>query len=64
MKKNYIQPTLWVVKIQQTNIICASTVTSVSTNLTGGDAFNYGGGGSGTARGRNFDDWGDDWDDE
>jgi hypothetical protein len=53
MKKNYIQPALRVVKIQQSSIICSSPVNSIDGNA----GMNYGGGGSGVARGRSCDDW-------
>jgi len=56
MKKNYQKPTMQVAEIEQTNIICASpTMKRTTTNLTGNDAIQYGGGGSGPARSRNLD---------
>ena len=59
-KKTYQQPQLHIVRIHQAQIICASPVTTVSSNLTGDDAIDYGGGGSGPARARSIDS--DDWD--
>ena len=62
MKKTYLQPAMMAVRLQQQSIICASKVSSVSTNLTDGDAIGYGGGGSGPARVKsNTVDWDDDW---
>jgi len=62
-KKTYQQPQLHIVRIHQAQIICASPVTTVSSNLTGDDAIDYGGGGSVPARARSYRDidW-DDWD--
>ena len=63
MKKTYLQPTMMVVTLQQHSIICASPVSSVSTNLTGDDAIRFGGGSS-TQSARvksNTVDWDDDW---
>ena len=62
MKKTYLQPAMMVVRLQQQSIICTSPVNHVSTNLTDGDAIDYGGGGSRPARVKsNTVDW-DDWD--
>ena len=62
MKKTYLQPAMMVVTLQQQGIICTSPVSRVSTNLTDGDAIDYGGGGSGPARVKsNTVDWDDDW---
>ena len=62
-KKTYQQPQLHIVRIHQAQIICASPVTTVSSNLTGDDAIDYGGGGSGPARARQHSgiDWDDEW---
>ena len=43
-----------VVKINQSTFIMTSTLTSISTNDTG---ITYGGGGNGTGRSRDYDDW-------
>ena len=58
MKKIYSKPTMKVVRIQQTHIICASV-----TGTDGNAGLNYGGGGSGpaNARQRGGFDWDDDW---
>ena len=62
MKKTYLQPTMMVVTLQQQGIICTSPVSRVSSNLTDGDAIDYGGGGSRPARVKsNTVDWDDDW---
>ncbi len=57
MKKEYMKPTMRVVKIQQKCKILSGSVTSVQSSDTG---IGYGGPGSGPARARSFD-W-DDWD--
>ncbi len=56
MKKNYIRPTMQVVIMQATNLICESL------KSVGGNAgFNSKvSGGSGPARSRGFGDWDDD----
>jgi len=62
MKKTYLQPAMMVVTLQQQGIICTSPVSRVSSNLTDGDAIDYGGGGSRPARVKsNTVDWDDDW---
>ena len=62
-KKTYQQPRLHIVRIHQAQIICTSKVTTVSSNLPGDDAIDYGGGGSGPARARSHGgiDWDDEW---
>ena len=60
-KKDYQVPSMKVVKIAMTSIICTSNeVTGVSTGDTG---IGYGGGGNGPARARQRGGW-DDWDEE
>ena len=55
MKKNYCKPTMNVVKIQHSQMLCGSI-----TGVEGGDTrIGYSGGSSGPARSRSFD-W-DDW---
>ena len=64
MKKKYMKPTMMVVTLQQQRIICTSNdVSRVSSNLTGDDAIDYGGSGSGPARARQHSgiDWDDEW---
>ena len=61
MKKVYVKPTMWVEEIENQDIICASTTV---TEISGNADIEYGGGGSGPARGRSFDSWGDDFDEE
>jgi len=53
MKKNYCKPTMNVVKIQHSQMLCGSI-----TGVKGGD-IGYGGGSSGPARSRSYD-W-DNW---
>lgn len=57
-KKTYQQPRLHIVRIHQAQIICASDVTSVSSNAD----LDYYGGGSEPARARQNS--GTDWDNE
>ena len=59
MKKNYIQPALRVVKVQKTHVICASEFNTVNTNLSGGETFDYGGGGNQNARTKDRGLWGE-----
>lgn len=49
-KKTYQNPAMLIVKALQTQMLCGSEVDSVTTNLTGDDAINYGGAGNGPAR--------------
>ena len=61
-KKTYLKPATRMTKLQyQQHLLEGSTskVTNVSSNLTSEDAITYGGGGSGTARGRQYDCWGE-----
>ena len=60
-KKTYQQPWLHIERANQSEMICASKVITVSSNLTGDDAIDYDGGGSGPARARSYS--GSDWDD-
>ena len=59
MKRNYQTPTMCVVRIQQSNIICASEVKTVSSNAD----IEYGGAGNGSARVKDagYSVWDDDW---
>ena len=59
-KKEYQVPSMEVVKIAMTSIICNS-ITSISTGGDGDDdtGIGYGGGGSGPARARSFGGWDD-----
>lgn len=60
MKKNYLQPTTIVVKLESEGQLLTDSVASVSTNL-GDDAIEYGGGSNQAARVKaNTVDW-DDW---
>ncbi|MBQ4392221.1 MAG: hypothetical protein II826_03815 [Prevotella sp.] len=56
-KKTYQQPRLHIVRIHQAQMLCASRVNTVSSNLKGDDAIDFDGGGSGPARGRSSSDW-------
>ena len=61
MKKNYVQPTTIVVKLESESQLLNNSVTSVSSNLTVDDAIEYGGGSSQAARVKgNTVDW-DNW---
>jgi hypothetical protein len=62
MKKVYLQPTMTVVKVQQRTALLLTSANTVSTNMTGDDAIDYGGGSNGPARARSYGgiDW-DDW---
>ncbi len=60
-KKSYQKPAMQVVTINiRHQLLSGSPVHNASTNLTGSDAINYGGGGSGPSRSRSFDDWDED----
>ena len=61
--KVYIAPSSTVVRVHvERQLMQASKVGSVSTNLTGDDAIRYGGGGTGPARVKsNTVDWDNDW---
>lgn len=57
----YQTPTMNVVEIEAAQMMALSEVTSVSSNLDGDDAINYGGGSNQAARVKsNTVDW-DDW---
>ena len=61
--KAYIAPSTTVVRVHlESQLMQASPVSSVSSNLTGDDALRYEGGGTGPARVKsNTVDWDDDW---
>ena len=64
-KKSYIKPATLLMTLQhQQHLLGASQVTNVSTNLGEGDKLNLGSGGSGTARGRQYDCWGEEEEEE
>ena len=56
MKKNYQQPSMNVVTMKTTSILCGSQVGNVGTNTT----FVFGGGSNQSARSRETD-WDDEW---
>ena len=59
-KKAYQKPALRAVTINiRHQLLSGSPVHNASTNLTGSEAINYGGGGSGTARSRQHSIWDD-----
>lgn len=62
MRKNYIQPTMIVVKLEtEGRVLNGTSVGTVNTNLTGDDAISYGGGSNQAARVKGTTvDW-DDW---
>lgn len=53
-KKDYQTPTMRVVNIQQKPRLLSGSLTDISTGDIG---ISYGGGGSGTANARAFDEW-------
>lgn len=53
-KKDYKNPTVQIVNIQQKARLLSGSLTDISTGDTG---ISYGGGGSGTAYARAFDEW-------
>ena len=61
--KVYIAPSTTVVRVHlESQLMQASKVGRVSTNLDEGDAIRYVGAGTDPARARSFDiDWDDDW---
>lgn len=63
MKKEYMKPTTLVVELRHKTCLLQASITGMSTNLTGDDAINYRGAGSGYARVRSNGgiDWDDDW---
>ena len=61
IKKVYQQPTIVAVKLQHQGIICSS-IQTLSSNLDGGDAINYGGAGTGDARTKESSNiWDEEW---
>ena len=64
MKRDYLKPTMRVVKLQHSSLICQS-VHSLSTNLTDGDAIIYNGDGSNVdarvKQGGDYNVWDDNW---
>ena len=61
MKRNYLQPSTKVVNVKATSsILSGSGVRSISSSA----GIGYGGGNSGVARTREYNGWGDDWDEE
>ena len=65
-KKNYIKPAARLTTLQhhQHLLIGSTQVTNISTNLSDGDKLNLGSGGSGTARGRQYNCWGEEEEEE
>ena len=61
MNKTYLNPTMVVVKLQHSSIICASNGNIVS-SINGNAGLNYGGGGSGDARTKESSNiWDEEW---
>ena len=58
MKKEYSKPQMEVVKIQMAQMLCVSKVNQVN---SGGVFSGFGGGSNSSARGRENDDWDDEW---
>ena len=58
MKKEYTKPQMEVVKIQMAQMLCVSKVNQVN---SGGVFSGLGGGSNSSARGRESDDWDDEW---
>ncbi len=55
-KKNYQKPSMIIMHMQPQWLICGTPVRNVESGSTG---IKYGGGNSGEARSRGFDDWED-----
>ena len=55
-KKNYQNPSMIIMHMQPQGLICGTPVRNVESGSTG---IKYGGGNSGEARSRGFDDWDD-----
>ena len=53
MKKEYMKPQVEVVRVKMNCQILAGSVTGLSNSV----GLDYGGGGSGTGRSRDYDDW-------
>ena len=58
MKKQYTTPQMEVVEIQTAQMLCASDPV---TGVDGNGGWNWGGGSSSGGRGRESDDWDDEW---
>ena len=65
-KKNYIKPAARLTTLQhhQHLLTGSNQVTNISTNLGEGNKLNLGSGSSGTARGRQYDCWGEEEEEE
>ena len=60
--KKYIQPTTTVVRLQHQGLLMQQSVRGMSSNLSGDDALNYGGGGSGEVRTKESSGvWDEEW---
>ena len=58
MKKEYMKPQMEVVEIQMAQMLCVS---GKATTIYGNSDLGLGGGSNGAARGRESDDWDDEW---
>jgi hypothetical protein len=62
MKKNYLSPTMMVVKLQHQGMLMDLSMKGLGTNLTDGDAIIYCDGGNGDARTKEFGSiWDEEW---
>ena len=67
MKKTYIKPTAFVVKLQSQNALLQASIQSFSTNLTDSDAIGFGGSSSNDNSGQGIrtkesvNIWDDEW---
>ena len=63
MKKTYMVPGMTMVKLQHQGLLMQQSVLhGMSSNLSGDDAINYGGGGNGSARTKESSSiWDDEW---
>ena len=60
--KNYIQPTILVVRLQHQGLLMQQSMRGMSSNLSDDDALNYGGGGSGEVRTKESSGvWDEEW---
>ena len=59
MKKNYVKPAMQVVEMAVQQMLAASG--DKATGISGNSGLGFGGGSNGAARGRESDDWDDEW---
>ena len=59
MKKNYVKPAMQVVEMAVQQMLAGSN--PQATGIGGNSGLGWGGGSNGAARGRESDDWDDEW---